>query len=90
MWLIRVMTYLTQQIVRLAETMMAHERVTHWAISRRIGANGDFVDRMMRGKDCQTGTYISIIKRFDEIWPDDLEWPRDIPRPSATGADSAA
>jgi hypothetical protein len=70
-----------QILLRLADEMAAHENVTHWAISMRLSNKGDFLQRLRNGGDCSTRTYEKVLTRASTIWPADLEWPRDIPRP---------
>jgi len=72
---------MTKHIVSLSETMEAHAGLTHWSISRRVTSKGDFIDRLKKGGDCSTGTYEAVVQRFENIWPTDLDWPSDIPRP---------
>lgn len=69
-------------LITLAETMAAHHGVTHYAISMRALGKGDFFKKLMAGGDCRTATAARVLSWFDQSWPEDLEWPRDIPRPS--------
>ena len=70
-------------LITLAETLAAHQGVTHYAISMRALGKGDFFKRMKeQGCDCQTRTAARLMAWFDENWAADLEWPRSIPRPS--------
>lgn len=77
------MSIMTQHIVSLSETMEAHTGLSHWTISGRVTPNKkcDLINRLKVNGDCNTGTYEAVINRFAEIWPEDLEWPSDIPRP---------
>lgn len=72
----------TDHIVRLASIIGDHEGVSHWAISMRITGRGDRIERLLNGGDVLTGTYETIICNFAAVWPADLAWPADIPRPS--------
>ena len=67
----------------LAETMATHQGVTHYAISMRALGKGDFFKKLIAGGDCRTATAARVLSWFDANWPADLEWPRDIPRPTA-------
>ncbi|MGD9865499.1 MAG: hypothetical protein AB7S99_20040 [Pseudodonghicola sp.] len=71
-----------QTLIDLAEALAAHESVTHFAISMRALGKGDFFKKLKEGGDCRTLTFKKVMAFFDETWPADLEWPRDIPRPS--------
>jgi hypothetical protein len=69
-------------LLALCEALAAHQDVTHFAISMRIMAKGDFFKGLMRpGADCRTRTATRVLDWFDANWPEDLEWPRQIPRP---------
>lgn len=72
----------TKNLVTLADTLAAHENVTHWAISMRITKKGDLFANFKKGGDCRSRTADRVLQWFDENWPEDLEWPSDIPRPS--------
>lgn len=72
----------TASLILLAETMAAHQGVTHFAISMRAMGKGDFFKNMKeKGWDCRTRTASRVMAWFSDNWPSDLEWPRDIPRP---------
>lgn len=79
------MSKFTKQIVHLADTIGAHLELTHWAISMRVARKGNFIARLKNDGDCETQTYENVLRRFSDIWPSDLEWPRDIPRPKTKG-----
>ncbi|MCW1934090.1 hypothetical protein [Pararhodobacter zhoushanensis] len=68
-------------LITLATTMAVHHGVTHYAISMRALAKGDFFSKLIAGGDCRTATAGRLMAWFDENWPADLEWPCDIPRP---------
>ncbi|MCB1395948.1 MAG: hypothetical protein KDJ98_08240 [Rhodobacteraceae bacterium] len=70
-------------LTTLAETMATHQGVTHYAISMRALGKGDFFKKLIAGGDCRTATAARVLSWFDANWPADLEWPRDIPRPTA-------
>ena len=69
-------------LITLAQTLAAHQGVTHFAISMRAVGKGDFFKNMIeRGYDCRTRTAARLMQWFSDNWPSDLEWPRDVPRP---------
>lgn len=73
----------TKHLIELAQTLSAHEGVTHFAISMRIFRKGDFFHGLIvLGRDCQTRTAERVMHWFDANWPQDLAWPKHIPRPS--------
>lgn len=69
-------------LITLAELLAAHHGVTHFAISMRVLGKGDFFKKLKDGGDCRTATAARVLAFFGANWPADLEWPRDIPRPS--------
>ena len=71
-------------LITLAQTLAAHQGVTHYAISMRALGKGDFFKKLIDGGDCRTATAARIVAWFDQNWRADLEWPRDIPRPETT------
>lgn len=72
------------QLLILSEILAAHDGVTHWAISMRLPGRGDFFKQLRKpGRDIRFGTYDRLLRKFSEVWPSDLEWPANIPRPEA-------
>ena len=71
-------------LLTLAETLAAHQGVTHFAISMRALGKGDFFKNMKeKNRDCRTRTFARLLAFFDANWPADLAWPEAaIPRPS--------
>lgn len=78
-----------QNLSSLATVLAAHEGVTHWAISMRLFGKGDFFRKLEGGSNPRTDTYEKALAKFSDLWPEDLEWPQSIPRPS-TKKESAA
>ena len=61
-------------IIALAETLAAHQGVTHFAISMRVFGKDDFFKNMIdKGADCGTQTAARLAQRFSDNWPTDLE-----------------
>ena len=79
-----------KHLLTLASSLAAHQGVTHWAISMRIFGKGDFFRRLERGGNPRSDTYERTLKDFAELWPADLEWPSDIPRPAPRSKKAAA
>jgi hypothetical protein len=78
-----------QALITLAETLAAHQGVTHFAISMRALGKGDFFKKLMAGGDCRTATAARVLSWFDQNWAPDLEWPRDISRPPKSKKEAA-
>ncbi|MCT4576850.1 hypothetical protein [Donghicola sp.] len=71
-----------ETLIYLAEEMAAYLGVTHYAISMRALGKGDFFKNMIeKGYDCRTRTASKLMSWFSDNWPEELEWPSDIPRP---------
>lgn len=69
-------------LLALAESLAAHQGVTHFAISMRALGKGDFFKKLGQpGAGCHIRTAERLMSWFSDHWPADLEWPRDIPRP---------
>lgn len=78
------MSTFKHHLLRLCAELEAHENITHWAISNRIFGRGAYF-RDLRDKprgDVKGAAYEKAMAAFSEMWPLDLEWPSDIPRPS--------
>jgi len=71
-----------KNLLRLAELLSNDGNVTHWAISMRLFGKGDFFRNLQRGSNPRSDTYEKALGLFSRAWPQDLEWPRDIPRPA--------
>ncbi|MDO5704075.1 MAG: hypothetical protein Q4G49_03260 [Paracoccus sp. (in: a-proteobacteria)] len=71
-----------KHLIELAEIIGAHENISHWAVSMRVTGKGDLIDRLKKGGDVRTATYEGLMRKFSQMWPADLEWPRHITRPS--------
>jgi hypothetical protein len=77
-------------LIILVDALCAHQGVTHYAISMRAMRKGDFFQKIKeRGADCQTKTASRLIGWFSDNWPDDLEWPSNIPRPPKSKREAA-
>lgn len=71
-----------ENLLRLSDTLTAHENITHWAVSMRLFGKGDFFHRLKKGGHPRTDTYERALLKLSETWPDDLEWPEGIQRPT--------
>jgi hypothetical protein len=71
----------TNSLIVLAETLAAHQGVSHWAISQRIYGRGDVFSRLMDGHNCFHSTIERAERWFAANWPEDLAWPEGVMRP---------
>ncbi|MEL6693268.1 MAG: hypothetical protein AAFQ12_09570 [Pseudomonadota bacterium] len=74
-------------LLRLATLFSGHTGYTLTTVGTYATSDGAFFKRIENGGDCTTQRAKRIAQWFDAHWPDDLEWPADIPRP--TGRDAA-
>jgi hypothetical protein len=79
-------SHTTRALVTLAEALAEHEFTSLDALSGRVLGKGGFFDRLKNGGDCRTATAERVLLWFDAVWPDDLPWASDAPRPSLRGA----
>lgn len=67
----------------LAATCAAHRNWSMNTVSLRAAGKGTYLADLLAGK---VGITLArrdrILQWFSDHWPADLEWPRDIPRPS--------
>lgn len=73
----------TIALVRLASTLAKHRGCAVSTISTYAANDGKFFGRLSSGAGCTVLRAGRILAWFNENWPADLEWPRDIIRPSS-------
>ena len=71
----------TDTLIGLAEAYAAHRGLTLSTVSTYADNDGKFFPELKRGASCTLRRAARVLSWFDENWPADLEWPRDIPRP---------
>ncbi|MDF3420188.1 hypothetical protein HKX23_17705 [Sulfitobacter sp. KE29] len=59
-----------------------HSGLSLATVSTYAANDGKFFRRLDEGAGCTLKTAERVVEWFAANWPDDLEWPRDIPRPS--------
>lgn len=74
----------TNHLIRLATTLAAHVGRSEATIAKWCGVHTRLFKRLSEGKGCRVDTYNDTLRAFAARWPDDLEWPRDIPRPASS------
>lgn len=68
-------------LINLAGTLSRHIGRAEATISNKVAGNATLFDRLRKGHGCTLKTAKNAVIWFDENWPEDLEWPSDIPRP---------
>ena len=69
------------QITLLARIYAARSNYRLSTVARYMGGSGDTISRLEAGHDLTMRRYNRFMQWFSDHWPDDLEWPSDIPRP---------
>ena len=72
----------TEALVTMAQAYAKHRSLTLSTVSTYAAIDGKFFRRLQDGSGCTLRKAYAVIAWFSENWPDDLEWPRSIPRPS--------
>ena len=71
----------TITLVKLAQTFADHRGRKLSTVSTYAAGDGKFFKSISGTAGCTLERAARIVDWFSENWPDDLEWPRDIPRP---------
>ena len=70
------------QILTLVEILAAHRGRHETTVLIWAGGHARLFHRLKAGGGCNIKTAEKLIDWFDKNWPDDLEWPADVMRPS--------
>ena len=71
-----------KELMTLADCYTGHVGLTLSTVGAYSANDGKFFVRLRDGYDCRTKTAQKVANWFSTNWPADLEWPRDIPRPT--------
>ena len=77
-------------IIRLIDAVAAGRRLSAHSVGRYASGSGDFYARLRAGHDLTTRRAERVTQWLSDHWPDDLDWPTDIPRPAPRSEDEAA
>lgn len=78
-----------EQIRSLADAYSAHTGLKKTTLGVYAVNDGKFFGRLKDGYDCRTKTARKVSEWFSANWPEDLEWPRSIPRPTPSKENAA-
>lgn len=53
-------------------------------LGRIVAADGRFFDRLRDGKTFTAKKYDEVMGWFSQNWPNNVDWPQDVPRPLVT------
>ena len=79
----------TKTLVDLAEAYAAHTGLKLSTVSTYAATDGKFFGRLKHGAGCTLRKAAALIAWFDANWPEDLQWPTDIPRPPRSKKEAA-
>lgn len=74
------MMYTVAELLQLATTYMAATGTTTSRLSKLAAKNNRLFERLGDGFDCHADMVERASDWFDEHWPDDIEWPKDVTR----------
>lgn len=77
-------------LLKLADGYCAHVGRSEATISNQITSHARLFKRLRQGHGCTVQTFGAAVAWFDQNWPQDLEWPRQVVRPSKTDKQGAA
>ena len=69
-------------LVAIAQTFATARGISLWRVGAIMAGDGKFFVRLQSGKTCTFRMARLVTQKFSDHWPDDLEWPSDIPRPA--------
>lgn len=72
----------TEHIVSLAKRFAQHRSLKISTVSTYAANDGKWVEGLEAGASCTLRKAKDVLDWFDANWPEDLEWPTAIPRPS--------
>lgn len=75
-------TELRSNLVACASAYAAARSLSLSTVGRLVAQDGRFFDRLDGGSTFTARKYDEVISWFSERWPEDLEWPADVPRPA--------
>ena len=55
-------------------------------VSRHASGSGDTLKHLQTGSTITTRRYGQVLQWFSDHWPEDLDWPDDVPRPPANAS----
>ena len=80
----------TECLSRLCEIFAEHTRRRLSTVSRLATGSGETIARLRRGRTITIRRATRAFRYLSDHWPDDREWPAEIPRPKAVLGDGRA
>ena len=75
----------TEWLSRLCTIFAARTRRRMSTVSRLATGSGETIARLKRGRTITIRRAARAFQYLSDHWPDDQEWPTEIPRPEAVG-----
>lgn len=66
---------------RLLDAYTSHSGVSPTRLMVQLANDGKLAGRIRNGEDMRLSTYFRLLRGFASLWPADLTWPDDVPRP---------
>ena len=76
-------------LITLASLLAKHHDRSDLTVAKWCGVHSRLFLRLKSGEGCRVDTFNDAMRAFSKIWPLDLEWPADIPRPKAIKKEAA-
>ncbi|MBN8294703.1 hypothetical protein JI664_22220 [Rhodobacter sp. NTK016B] len=77
-------------LLTLATLLGSHVGRSDMTVAKWCGVHARLFNRLRAGEGCRVDTFNKALKAFSDIWPEDLEWPREIARPAKSTKEKAA
>ncbi len=75
-----------QVLITLAEAYAEHLGLKLSTVSTYAAKDGKFFGSLKGASGCTLDRADTVLRWFSNHWPEDLAWPRDIPRPPKSRA----
>jgi hypothetical protein len=79
-----------EHLIILADTYGGHEQRSDATIAKRANLHTRFFERLRAGEGVTVRGFNRAMRFFQESWPEDLDWPPQVPRPSSSQKGKAA
>jgi hypothetical protein len=80
------MAKLRDQLIVVADAYCIARQLSRARVSTIVFNAGSTLDRIVAGRDLNTGTFERAMRWFSDNWPEGTDWPPEVPRPALTAA----
>ncbi len=81
----------TSALLALSDAYTAQTGLSEATLSNKVtGTHAGLFRRIRNGGSCRVDTLQKVVRWFDRNWPEDLEWPEGVIRPSVAQSRGAA